>query len=143
MIPVDILDLELSPEIMGKALREKIFNLDIQGRKTKKELIQKYELAQKQRAEAIEKGQIPLDNPIDPIDTSKPDRIYLISGYPKNQEEAEALGNNGHCIHIYMYILPEKNELKAIHDKIIEDYQLKSNQNNEYNPPIQPGIPET
>lgn len=136
-------DSMLTPEILGRALRDKLLNLDVQGRKAKKEMIQKYELAEKQRAEAIEKGQIPLENPIPPFNPNKPDQIYLLSGYPKSQAEAEYMGKFGHCVHLYMHVKPEYTELKAQHQKLLEEYYLKANLGEAGPEPQELSLPET
>ena len=142
-IPPELSDSQLTAEILGKALRDKLLNLDVQGRKAKKETIQKYELSEKQRAEAIEKGQVPQDNPIPQSNPSKPDRIYLISGFPRSQEEAECMGRYGHCVHLLMFVKPEASELKAQHQRLLEEYEIRCRQGIDTGPaPIEPGIPE-
>ena len=142
-IAPEVTDSQLSAEALGKAFRDKLLSLDVQGRKAKKETIQKYEQAEKQRAEAIEKGQVPLENPIAPFNSSKPDRIYLISGFPRSQEEAEFMGRYGHCVHLLMYVKPEASDIKEQHLRLLEEYQVRCSQGVEAGPaPVEPGIPE-
>ena len=143
VIPPDAADSSLTPETMAKALKDKLLNLDVQGRKTKKEMIQKYELAEKQRAEALEKGQIPIENPVPVFTNNKPDRIYLLSGFPKNQEEAIFMGKYGHCVHLFMYVKPETSELNQTFANLTEEYYKNYSENTSDPSPTVPDLPET
>ena len=49
VIPPDMSDYSIPTELMGRAFRDRLLNLDVQGRKAKKEMIQKYEQKEKKR----------------------------------------------------------------------------------------------
>ena len=124
VIGPETLDSAVPADLLGKALKDKLFYLDVQGRKAKKETIQKYELAEKQRAEAAEKGQVPVENPFVLQNPSKPDRIYFLTGLPKTQDEAEAMGKHGTGVQLLVYVRPHSSELAGYQTALPEDTEI-------------------
>ena len=108
LIAGNILEPSIPASILAKALSEKISQLDLQGRKTKRETLQKLENNQdRPRGESRQNSSPITESSVLPVDSSKPDKFYLLSGFPKTAEEISAIGKLGLNVHFYFFIKPE------------------------------------
>jgi hypothetical protein len=117
-------DATITPSQLAKAFKEKVFSLDVAGRKAKKETLQKKEEVEKLLKEAVDKGLPPPEIAPIEIDTSKPDRYYLVMNYPRTLEEAQELAKEGHTLHLFYVLRPSEKEQAKKYKQLCEEYSI-------------------
>ena len=127
-LPNNATEANASVAALAKALSEKVSLFDLQGRKNKRELLQKQENQDKPRTESRHSALV-TEPTGQPIDSSKPDRIYLLTGFPKTPEEISALGKAGCNIHFYFYIKPESSPSVSQTIKLFQNAVVASEKN--------------
>ena len=132
---------QISAFQLAKSYKDKVFWLDVQGRKAKKELLSRIEAAQKLKAENEEKGLAPPE--IETLDETCADAMYLVKDYPSTQEEADALIEQNETVHFCIYVRNSSSELKQKIEEIWSEYQTKlENQEEAEEPVIPPDYPD-
>mmetsp|Transcript_6797 Transcript_6797/g.12276 ORF Transcript_6797/g.12276 Transcript_6797/m.12276 type:complete len:1696 (-) Transcript_6797:1566-6653(-) len=110
---------------LAQAFKAKLFELDIQGRKAKKEKIQKQDEDIRKHQEALAKGQTVPPLEVHEFDESRPDVVYLLQGFPETAEEVEEVTKLGIAVNFLMYCKPSQSEHNRLHKVILEEYEAK------------------
>ena len=127
-LPNNATESNASVAALAKALTEKVALFDLQGRKSKRDLLQKQENQDKPRTDSRPSALV-AESTVPPIDPSKPDRIYLLTGFPKTPEEISAIGKVGCNIHLYFYIKPESSAAVSHSIKLFQNAVVTSEKN--------------
>ena len=117
-------DAVISPSQLAKAFKEKVFSLDVAGRKGKKETLQKKEEVEKLIKEAADKGLPPPEIAPIEIDNYKPDRYYIVMNYPRTLEEAQEMAKEGHTLHLFYVLRPNEKEQAKKYQQLCEEYSI-------------------
>jgi hypothetical protein len=106
---------------LAQAFKAKLFELDIQGRKAKKEKMLKQEEDIRKHQEALAKGQAVPPLEVHEFDESRPDVIYLLQGFPQSADEVHEIAKLEIPFNFLVYCKPDKTE----HDR---EYKAKLNE---------------
>lgn len=118
----------VSSSILAKSLSEKITILDLQGRKNKREYLQKLEI-QNSRTDSRQTSPTFIENSPIVTDPSKPDKVYMLTGYPKTVEDIQAMARYGLGVNFYFYIKPEDSSSASLSLKAFKD-AIKTSEKN-------------
>lgn len=122
--PTDV----ISAVQLAQAFKAKLYELDIQGRKIKKEKILKQEEDIRKHQEAVAKGQAVPPLEVHEFDESKPDVIYLLQGFPATAEEVAEVAKLDLAFNFSMYCRPSADENARELEARLVEYREKTSE---------------
>lgn len=129
LIQASVTEATIPPLILAKALSEKVALMDLQGRKQKRDLLQKLEMQDKPRTESRQNSPLITESSLQQIDSSKPDRVYIFLGFPKTLEEIQAISKYGFNVHFHFYVRGEGSLASSNMPNLFQEALLKSEKN--------------